>query len=221
MKNNCVLIILVTVLLSGCISSPYINRMVDDGEGKGGQVKRFFAYGHFCGAGYPVNQDVKDADGTVRRTLDTFYPPMDDLDALCYAHDYCYDFEQGNNVSCDDVFHTMVIRNQSNYKGEGCWNVATDVVIAFFGKNWEEGNTPIETTANKIVHTTLGLPTAAFWAVLKFPLMPFLADAEEGTCNLTETPNYEAVYSEFEHLYNDALFNDAHIPIKIPVPSTL
>lgn len=140
------------------------------------------------------------------------------LDVICYAHDYCYDFPLGNKVTCDSVFHKMVINNQSNYSGDGCWNLVTDMTIAFFGKSWEKVNTRIETAAHQIVQTTLGAPTAFFFAALKYPISPFLSDPVENTCNLGDEPNVEAVFKEFEALYKDSLVNYNQIPIKILIP---
>lgn len=215
MATKLLLIITTTIWIFGCVSSPYKKRLVDNGLGE--KVERFFAYGNFCGGKYPANLGKTDLHGKLR-VLTDFYPPVDDLDAICYAHDYCYDFPLGNNVTCDSVFHKMVINSQSNYSGEGCWNLVTDMTIAFFGKNWEKGNTRIETAANQIVQTTLGIPTAFFWAALKYPISPFLSDPVEGTCNLGDEPDIEAVFKEFETLYRDSLFNYNQIPIKILIP---
>lgn len=212
---NLILIFFLAIGISGCASNPYKNRMVEDGMG--GEVERFFAYGKFCGEKYPANQEKVGSNG-ILRTLSEFYPPVDDFDAICYAHDYCYDFPETNHVSCDDVFHRMFIDSQFDYKGEGCWNLANDITIAFFGKNWEKGNSGSETAANRIVGTTLGIPTAMFWAILKYPITPFLSNPKEGTCNLGDEPDFHAVFMKFEGLYKDALFNKKHVQIKIPIP---
>lgn len=215
---NCarLLMLWVTVSMLGCASNPYRNRVVQDEQGK--DVQRFFAYGHFCGGGYPASVGKKNAKGMLV-TLADFYPPVDDLDAICYAHDHCYEVKEGNRVSCDDVFHAMMIEAQTSIKGEGCWNLTTDVTIAFFGKNWERGNSGSETFSNQLVQTTLGLPTALFWALLKYPVSPFLSYPKEGSCNMGETADLAGVFARFEKLYENALFNDAHVKITVPVPA--
>lgn len=58
-------------------------------------------HGHFCGGGYPAGAGKKNAKG-VLVTMADFYPPVDDLDAVCYAHDHCYEVKEGNRVTCDD-----------------------------------------------------------------------------------------------------------------------
>lgn len=215
MRGVRLLLLVVTVAMLGCASNPYRNRLVQDENGK--EVQKFFAYGHFCGGGYPAGVGKKNAKG-VLVTMADFYPPVDDLDAICYAHDHCYEVKEGNRVTCDDVFHQMMIDAQKEINGPGCWNLATDMTIAFFGKNWERGNSGSETFANQVVQTTLGLPTALFWAVLKYPIAPFLSLPAEGTCNRGDKPDPAAVFTRFETLYENALFNDAHVKIKVPVP---
>lgn len=221
MSHELILIFFLAVGISGCATSPYKNRMVEDGMG--GKVERFFAYGKFCGGKYPANQDKVGSNGQ-KRLLSIFYPPVDDLDAICYAHDYCYDFkynlEKTNHVTCDDVFHSMVINSAFGYKGEGCSNLASDMVIAFFGKNWEAGSSGSETTANRFVSTAIGIPIATFWAILKYPITPFLSNPKEGTCNLGDEPDFNAVFIKFEGLYKDALFNKKHVQIRIPIPQS-
>jgi hypothetical protein len=203
------------VATAGCASNPYRNRMVEDVDGK--SVQRFFAYGHFCGGDHPAAVGKTNAQG-VKVTLADFYPPVDDLDAICYAHDHCYEAEGGNRVSCDDVFHTMMIDAQRNMHGDGCWNLTTDMTIAFFGKNWERGNSGSETFANQVVQTTLGLPTALFWAALKYPVSPFLSYPKEGSCNVGSASDPAAMFTRFEGLYEKALFNPAHMKIAVPIP---
>lgn len=218
--------LVVAFLVSSC--SPYLFREVDDGlahnDGEPHKVKRFYAYGQFCGPGYPVNYGERGKDGRAR-TLKNLYPPYDDLDAICFAHDYCYTVTNTNHVTCDRVLLHMVIDYAPrfhNAKAKGCWNVATDLVIAFFGKFWERSTKGTETWASRIVFSTMGVPTALFWTVLKTPVLPFLSNPPVregigplGTCNLGEHSDPEKVFADFEDLYKDGLFNDQHNLIEI------
>ena len=195
-------------VLSGCSVSPWQNRQLDDGAG--GQKEYFFAYGKYCGPGWPpLTQGQKLID---------YWPPADDMDAICYAHEICYELTFYDNRLCDSAFHRMAISYQTRFKNKGCWNLATDITIAFFAKNYGKGVNDIETSATQITHTLLGVPAAAFWAVLKTPLRPFLKDSDEGACNVGETSDPELVISTFEYKYKNLVLNRGSDEIHIPVP---
>lgn len=91
------------------------------------------------------------------------------------------------------------------------------MTIAFFGKNWERGNSGSQTFSNQVVQTSLGLPTALFWAMLKYPISPFLSYPKEGGCNVGKASDPAAMFARFEGLYENAIFNDAHMKISVPV----
>ena len=72
------------LFMVSCAHDPYLLRTLDDGVV--GSRRYMFAYGKYCGPGYPAN-----APNTSRfDRLTQVWPPVDDLDAACYAHDYCY-----------------------------------------------------------------------------------------------------------------------------------
>lgn len=204
------------VLTQGCATTSFQHRIVDDGLG--GTTKQFFAYGTYCGPGHPPSLGKVGLDG-IERTLLSLFPPVDDLDSICYAHDYCYALG-GNRITCDSVFHDMVIKYQSSFTGKGCWNVATDITIAFFGKFYEEGISGSQTFANRFVSSLIGIPISAFWFAIKLPTVPFLSEPEEGSCNFAEESFTDEIINEFESLYPKALFNESQESIKIPVPAS-
>lgn len=187
------------LILNGCAVSPYQNRVLDDG--KGGKNEYFFAYGNYCGPDFPPAK-------TAGKELLDYWPPADDLDATCYAHDYCYDTTFDDNLICDSAFMSMVIDHQSRLEQKGCWNLTTDIVIAFFGKNWGKGKSEVETNSYQFVKTILGIPTAGFWAITKAPLRPFLNHPIEGSCNEGDKSNYSRVFKEFEELFANATLNN-------------
>ncbi|MGH1539143.1 MAG: hypothetical protein ACRBHB_01860 [Arenicella sp.] len=208
-------LLLLLFFLTSC-TAKYINRDVDDGLG--GQKNLLFAYGKFCGGGHPANIGRNGIEGKPR-TLLGMYPPMDDVDAMCYAHDYCYELEEANNLICDDAFHSMIINYQTEIDAKGCWNLLTDMTIAFFGKNYEKGNNSSETWSSRFVQTLLGVPTAIFWSVLKVPIKLFSADAIEGTCNVADASSPESVIDEFEVRYKNESLNQDRLEINIPIPT--
>lgn len=192
---------LFSILLLYVLSSCTQYHLVKVPNGEGGEKRLLYAYGNFCGGGWPIRLEEP------RPSLPHLSPPTDDLDAICYAHDYCYDLTGTNKLTCDDALHTMVIRYQSRFIGPGCWNTATDLTIAFFGKFWEKGNESSETIANRWVGTLLGVPTALFWATLKAPVFLFLPVAEGHTCNLAQKSDPRKILKEFEEEYQVSIFS--------------
>jgi len=201
-----IVVIALVFFIIGCSSYNFRKVQYPNGE----KVSHFYAYGNYCGSGHPISL------GDRNNNLLALFSPVDDLDAICYAHDYCYEIE-ANRVTCDSALRRMVIDYQTEFTGAGCWNTATDLIIAFFGKFWERGSEGSETTANRIVGVALGVPVAAFWAVLKLPAIPFMRDAKEGTCNLSDAPNYPKIIASFEKEYANGLFSNGNV-IEIPIP---
>lgn len=208
---NRIAIFATTTLLfvSSCAHNPYRNRVVVDGAAN--PQRYFFAYGKFCGAGHPRLRPPY-ADRTAQ--IVASWPPIDHIDAICYAHDLCYE-RGGSPVTCDHVLQLMIIDSQSRVAAPGCWNLATDMTVAFFGKFWGRGLDGPETGANRTVRFFLGLPTAAFWYVLKAPLRPFLRWPDEGTCSWSSAP--DDVVRDFARRYEAA--RDPERPaLAIPLP---
>jgi hypothetical protein len=227
MRGSLVLWMLGATAVMACTAcSPFMFRQVPDGlaheDGVERRVRRFYAYGQFCGGGYPAGPESEtQAERRVR--LKAHYPPHDDLDAICFAHDHCYADGGTNLVSCDSVLLKMMIDYENQFMGKGCWNVSTDVVIAFFGKFWEKGSRGSETVSNRLVGVSMGVPFALFWMVLKTPARPFLANPPVieghgtlGTCNLQQESDPEKMFAEFERRYLTALFNDQNYPFRVP-----
>lgn len=220
MAINRVIKILVLALINfyifGCSSKPYINRTVNDGQG--GKVNRPFAYGKYCGAKYPANVGKIGSNGNII-TLSKYFPPVDDLDAICYAHDHCYNNSENNRIVCDSALENILIKYTGEFTGKGCIGLSTDMGIAFDTKFWEKGNTKTETGINLILKIIIGIPSAAFQSIVKHSItLPFLSGPQEGTCNLGYEPNYKMIFSEFEKSYSSDIFNEQNIQIKIPIP---
>src|SRR4051812_3639113 len=70
-------------LVLACAHNPYMNRMITDEHNV--TKKYFIAYGRYCGPGWPP--DPPPAKSRTTQLLEAGMP-IDDLDSICYAHDY-------------------------------------------------------------------------------------------------------------------------------------
>ena len=207
------LILLVSSLaLQACIHNPYLNRVVTDSSGN--PQKYAFAYGKFCGGGYPT--EIAGYPGGRTQQLRVAGVPVDDIDAVCYAHDQCYAL--GTPTVCDSALHSMLIDYQTEFASIRCWNLDTDMVIAFFGKVWGRGQDTIATTAHSVAGSAIGLPSALFWAALKLPLRPFVPFPREGDCRLKQAPTLEETLVRFERQYRESGLAARNESISLPRP---
>jgi len=129
---------------------------------------------------------------------------MDDLDAICYAHDYCYYLTSANDFDCDMAFMDLMIEYETEFKGPGCWNLASDMSNAFFVKY------------RGAFLTTVGASMVAILAVLKAPLIPFLKSPEEGTCNVGSESDPLAMIGEYQRQYEKQASKDGSKTVQIP-----
>lgn len=204
-------------LITGCVGK-YFNREVDNGLR--GSQKLFFAYGKFCGNGHPANIGKVDENGNVR-TLLGMYPPMDDIDAMCYAHDYCFKLPDANKIVCDTTLQWMTAIYEYKFHSLGCWDVLSNISMAMAAKNYEKGDFIIETWANRITKTVAGIPMALIGTAIYSPLKLLASDAKEGECNVGASPNPVKIINRFEKIYRKSLYNiiKRH-SITIPAPES-
>ncbi len=196
--------------LGACTGSPYRNRVLPDGLG--GEKEYFFAYGRFCGAGYPPLHG-KTGDEAAR-ALTAAWPPMDDLDAMCYAHDHCLLQTYPDADDCDGAFMELLIDESTTFAAEGCWNLVDDMSTGMFSR----GSDPAS--------GAFGWFSVGFFQTLKAPMRPFLKHPVEGTCNLGTSPDPAQVIEMYEQAYRDEvnfmrfLYQPRVEAVEIPLPTT-
>lgn len=194
------------LILCGC--GTYVRRPVQHDDGT--IIVYPYAYGKFCGPGHP-------RQAPTQIDIQNLWPPIDDMDALCYAHDQCFRANATSQVGCDSVLLAMLIKSQSAYRAKGCWNDATNMTIAFFAKPWGKGHNRIDTYSDRVAQTLVSIPTGLFWAAIKAPLLPFLKNSEEGTCNISESSRPDEVVEEFLEIYNLESLSQGRPSIEIPI----
>lgn len=123
-----------------------------------------YAYGNFCGPGLPkfatpAGQDIEGRIQTIKSI-----PPIDDIDEVCRAHDFCYELFGHDRVDCDDLaFHLMPL-----FGVHRCDDVAIEVAVAVGHlkqtKNAEEAEADgrMLRTAEGVFHTIMSKASAGF-----------------------------------------------------------
>jgi hypothetical protein len=200
------------LVLSGCVHDPYRNRLLDDGHG--GEKKYFFAYGKFCGPGYPP---LKPGYKNIAEETVAMWPPNDELDAMCYAHDLCYEGDAVTAV-CDEALHEMLIASAGKLKGAGCHHLAGDMSIAFFAHCSINGENRAATLGNRVACWSIGAPTALFFAIIEAPFSFRKYPPAENTCSTSDNLDFRATVHTFEAKYQKTIINQGHKPIRIPMP---
>lgn len=97
-----------------------------------------FRYGKYCGPGLPVQTASKDQVGVRLGVLERTWPPVDDLDALCFAHDYCFEIIGHDSAPCDDAMAEALAAAARNMSA-GCRSTAGGMYQAFVYKPWSRG----------------------------------------------------------------------------------
>ena len=195
------------LLLGGC--SSFVNRDLDDGTGN--ITTYAFAYGQFCGPDYPPV-----ATGF---TLQSYLPPRDDVDALCYAHDACYSQTFADNELCDSALRTSVMRYQKQFgilNKNGCFSLTADILAGFLSKPYSVGDTWWDTLSARIAHGAVATWMSIAYVGKIVVANPLLGEPEEGSCNLGVKINAEDAISAFERAYESDIFNKDKRKIQIP-----
>lgn len=196
-------------LVASCASTPYRDRVIVTADGTATQ--HFFSYGNFCGPGIPA---LKEGGALINH-----WPPLDDVDSICYAHDQCYAVTFDHNDNCDRAFVEVLNNTGSKFQAEGCWGLANDMIDAFFAKTYGRGDTASGTFAVRATQTTLGVPFALFLQAIKFPMNLFSRQAEEGSCFVGSASGALQMIGEFEEAYRIGVLKDRNTPISIPIPN--
>lgn len=101
------------------------------------------SYGKYCGPGVPAfTALIGETEGRLA-DLAAFWPPADDLDALCYSHDYCFEQLGMDSLTCDNAVEATFLSFASSFQGSqpACAAQATNMAEAFRLKLWSKGDT--------------------------------------------------------------------------------
>lgn len=190
-----------------------------------------FKYGKYCGAGHPKLQSKPGTKNAVEE-LNKNWPPEDDIDLMCYAHDLCYEAAGSNNLICDQALSALAGSNANSFnRGNGCRNLVRLVGLGLgaksIGNEENKAGALIISTANLLWTLPLSL---SFYAVTYPEKEKYGYPEQEKTCyknNRNELhvyqmmSDFEAEYREYAKGYEFFSFSKAgeksvSLPVKIP-----
>ena len=206
--------VVLVLTLNACANNPYRGATRPNATGE--STKYFFAYGKYCGPGWPdTPEGANRSEGLLAA-----WPPVDDLDTACYAHDYCYAITSNNSTNCDSALEFTMGKMHARLSNASmaCWNLSLDVYFAFFGKFWSVGQTGGITASDRIVQFGLGIPYSGIGYLFTQPSRwVFGYPRTEGTCNLGIDSDPYYVIELFNEGYSQAVFNASKERLDIPV----
>jgi hypothetical protein len=197
-------LVAMVMLAAGCAASPFADRTVNDRQFS-------FAYGRYCGPGYPPVLPDKGSEPGLQ--------PLDDIDAACYSHDHCYALVADADRRCDmALIHLFQQRFQPSMRGSNCWSLVHEIVNAFFVKPCKRGEGPAGTISSCLVDGTLGLAGGSIMQLLKAPITLFESPVEEGTCNIGPRADPIRIVAEYEAAYAIEARGTSRPAVAIPLP---
>jgi hypothetical protein len=176
-----------------------------------------FSYGKFCGPNHPVlrQQDESNRE-TTYTDLRTLWPPLDDLDAACYAHDYCVQRAYQNLIAsrpfltaqtrCDLAFNKTLAEFNENFQNESCFNLAHDMSAAIYMR---QGSTSPYAAAVAAVF-------GAFSRVVRAARSETDEYPEQGSCNLDALSDPGMVLDTFEINFDTSEADTSDPALKVP-----
>ena len=192
-----------SLVLAGSATNPYLNR---DVTFESGVTKTYlFAYGKYCGKGYPVDPENVDKKGKVKTLLD-HWPPEDDIDALCYAHDACYEKSDYDEILCDRAFIDIIEHINKEYflyKNPPCWLLTEEMGAVFYGKFLAKSKDKRSEFAHK-VSSGLAISSSPFVLTLFAPVSIFVGYPEDSTTCMINKERFkpEVIVEAFETQYS-------------------
>ncbi len=160
------------------------------------QGQRLTSYGNYCGPGVPAfTAAIGETEG---RLLDlaSHWPPADDLDALCYSHDMCFEKLGMDSLTCDNAVEATFQSFAAQFSGQpACAAQATNMAEAFKMKLWSQGETGGR--AEGLVRGLNNLRGLGGNDARNAALRQGLAEVGARDCNIGATPDPVSAVSRF------------------------
>lgn len=154
------------------------------------------SYGKYCGPGVPAfTAAVGETEGRLA-DLASHWPPADDLDALCYAHDACFEKLGMDSLTCDNAIQAAFASVAATFQAgrPACAAQATNMAEAFRLKMWSQGETAGH--AEGLVRGLNNLRNLGGDDARDAALRQAVAEVAAKDCNVDGSPDPEAAISE-------------------------
>ncbi len=212
----------------GCVSVP--NYKTNGTGGSSTVDASQFKYGKYCGAGHPT---FDSEPGTQQRTMDlmSLWPPIDDIDLMCYAHDLCYQLTGSQNLICDQALSATAVSNTEAFsKKSGCNNLAKLIGAGLGAKVSGSEKNKSAALGITVANAVWTLPISAMYYALNIgSIEKYGFPTSEGTCFKNDVialhtfqmiSDFEAEYREYAEGFEfftraSAGFKNVSIPIPI------
>jgi len=197
MKAPCCLAIL--LLLAGCTANPFVNREIETESGE--SVRYPFAYGRFCGPGRPTS-----AEADTPPDLFDFWPPVDDIDAMCFAHDYCLQATNSAFKECDFAMALTIRHFRSLFPQQACYNLSSDIMSVM--ERLAIGLMPAR-KAQEVYSVATAAITDPFARAVTRKTDEY---PDDGVCRMVTESSAIMVLDAFEHFFEVAMSGIIEIP---------
>ena len=194
---------LLCLTLCSCVSVP--NYQSNAGSKPLFLAAANFKYGKYCGAGHPAFE-IESGSQERKEALVSVWPPVDDVDLMCYLHDMCYEEAGSHNQICDQALGATAVSYAEGFaKESGCNNLSKligAVGAKFWGKEKNRAASAGIVVANMVWTLPLGLTYYAlnFSAYNKYGL-----PTVQGKCFLNDKKKLHTyiLVSDFEAQYRE------------------
>ncbi len=161
------------------------------------QGREITSYGRYCGPGVPVFTAAIGETEARLADLASHWPPADDLDALCYSHDYCFEMLGMDSLMCDNAIEAAFGGFAASFQSSrpACAAQATNMAEAFRLKVWSKGETAGR--AEGLVRGFNNLRNLGGNDARDAALRQAFAEAGARDCNVGAAPDPAAAIAEF------------------------
>ena len=161
------------------------------------QGNQITSYGNYCGPGVPAfTAEIGETEGRLA-DLASHWPPADDLDALCYSHDTCFEKLGMDSLTCDNAIEISFASYAAAFESAkpACAAQATNMAEAFRLKLWSKGETAGR--AEGLVRGFNNLRNLGGNDARDAALRQAVAEVAAKDCNLGSTSNPESAVAQF------------------------
>jgi hypothetical protein len=158
---------------------------------------RVTSYGKYCGPGVPAfTAEIGETEGRLA-DLASQWPPADDLDALCYSHDTCFETLGMDNATCDDAIETTFASFAATFQTSrpACSAQATNMAEAFRLKMWSQGDSAAP--AGRVMRGLNNLRNLGGNDARNALVRQGIAEVGARDCNIGAAPNPQAAIDQF------------------------